>query len=285
MRKKSISKALLTIFLVCSVIVILDGPGNTTMVIRMPQSNLDGFGQSQLPPPIDDSGVATPPRPTPSPRACLNGSWAFTVSYTGPYNYPDSPRTFPGTSDKPPYFATGEIDSSTGLNVWNLKAGDLIIYGTWTNGLNTPAMSAPPVFTCAIQPQPNNSPVPTGDNAVGGGSPSPSPSSPAGDGSGSGGSGSGGSGASGDKSKPKNGEDEKGYKSTKPNFIAYGMRTLSKKFPFDVFGTPSEDGDSDVCPKLEILDKKFELCIILDALKILKIPTIIAFIIWSIQSL
>jgi len=131
----------------------------------------------------------------------------------------------------------------------------------------------------------------TGSDAVGGGGSGTGGSGTGGSGtapgagSGTPGSAGGSAGGSGDKPGPKNGEDDKGYKSTKPNFIAYGMKILSKKFPFDVFGTPAAAGDADICPKLEILDKKFELCIILDALKILKIPTIIAFILWSIQSL
>lgn len=126
-----------------------------------------------------------------------------------------------------------------------------------------------------------------GDGTAGSGSAGTGGSSGGGGGDGTGGSGSptqGAAGGNGDKSTPKNGEDGKGYRSVKPNFIAYGMKILSKKFPFDVFGT-SAAGAADLCPKLEILDKKFELCIILDALKMLKIPTIIAFILWSIQSL
>lgn len=129
-----------------------------------------------------------------------------------------------------------------------------------------------------------------GDGTAGSGSGSAGTGGSSGGGGGDGTAGSGSpsqgaaGGGGGDKSTPKNGEDGKGYRSAKPNFIAYGMKILSKKFPFDVFGT-SAAGAADLCPKLEILDKKFELCIILDALKMLKIPTIIAFILWSIQSL
>jgi hypothetical protein len=72
---------------------------------------------------------------------------------------------------------------------------------------------------------------------------------------------------------------------SKPNFLTYALTVFSEKFPLDVMGElPSGQGTDD-CPRLTFWGEDFEVCIVRDFLKMLKIPIVISFIIWAILAL
>lgn len=304
MKKITIPKLSLIVFCVSGLIILGDAlPGLTQSNLEMPVPGLEKYNE---PSGSDTNGNPTyngcggvsncfptdatpapspssPPTPSPPPAPAGRRSWKVVASNNGAYQWEADLGCRP-VGDAPVLKNSGDGYVNY---VWSSDGTSAGGWGDNTTAGNSPSLAHTSIACPGDPPAPDTGTGGTGSGAVGGG------------GAGTGGSGTGGSGAApgagsgtpasaggaGDKPGPKNGEDDKGYKSIKPNFIAYGMKILSRKFPFDVFGSPGAAGDADVCPNLEILDKKFQLCIILDALKILKIPTIIAFIIWSIQSL
>ena len=72
---------------------------------------------------------------------------------------------------------------------------------------------------------------------------------------------------------------------TDPNFLTYARTKLIDNFPMDIWGTPPTEGDSTSCPRFTFWGKDFEICIILQALQILRVPVVISFIMWSIMSI
>lgn len=298
---RQFSKVLLISILIAACIVLNDARPSASQ-IRMPSSELDRYneptgsdangnptyngcgGVSNCFPtdgPSPSPAPAPAPSPSPSPTTGCPGAWNFNYTISGPGNFPGGSKSLSGYQNHPPAFQLyGEQ--------WGINMNNVNVYPGFVGNQNGDSPSMSGLTFVPGNCTPDGTPPPTGDPVAGpGGTPSPSPT---GDGTGgTGGDGTGGTGGTGGTpspaATPKNGEDDKGYRSTKPNFIAYGMRVFSKRFPFDVFGTAPASGADDVCPRLDILDKQFELCIILDALKMLKIPTIIAFIVWSVQSL
>jgi len=71
----------------------------------------------------------------------------------------------------------------------------------------------------------------------------------------------------------------------RPNFFQYAIDTFSNKFPFDLFGTPPDALSAPECPTYTFYGHAFQLCIISDIFGILKIPTIIAYAVYSFHSL
>ncbi len=72
---------------------------------------------------------------------------------------------------------------------------------------------------------------------------------------------------------------------SKPNFVQYAFDVFSNKFPLDIIGSlPAGQGLND-CPTVTFWGEGFEVCIVRDFLKMLKIPVVIAFTIWALLTL
>jgi len=66
---------------------------------------------------------------------------------------------------------------------------------------------------------------------------------------------------------------------TDANFLSYAVTTFSVKFPFGIVGDISGISGSNNCPTWTFLGVQITLCIVRDAVAILKYPAIIAFLI------
>lgn len=71
---------------------------------------------------------------------------------------------------------------------------------------------------------------------------------------------------------------------SKPHFLAHAFSVFSDKFPLDVIGEFPE-GYADICPVFTFFNESFELCIIIDFMRVLKIPAVLSFTIWALLSL
>lgn len=69
------------------------------------------------------------------------------------------------------------------------------------------------------------------------------------------------------------------------NWLQHSVTVFKTKFPFDILGDLSTTGSPNECPKYTFFDYDFELCPIRDMLSILKIPALIAFMIWAFFSI
>lgn len=138
----------------------------------------------------------------------------------------------------------------------------------------SPAPSPSPSPAPSPAPSPSPSPAPLPGTGTGTGSspdPSPSPSPPPPE----------------PEPVPPSRElrkiDPEDY--TAPNFLVYGQQKFSSRFPMDVWGELPRGGAPNECPTFVFFQRAHTLCFIRDALAILRIPTVIGFIIWSIQVL
>lgn len=69
------------------------------------------------------------------------------------------------------------------------------------------------------------------------------------------------------------------------NWLKHGVKVFSTKFPFDILGNLNTVGSSNECPKYTFFNYDFELCPIRDMLSILKVPALIAFLVWAFFSI
>lgn len=69
------------------------------------------------------------------------------------------------------------------------------------------------------------------------------------------------------------------------NWLDHGIKVFKTKFPFDIFGDITIAGSPNECPKYTFFDRDFELCPVRDMLSILKVPALIAFMIWAFFSI
>jgi len=70
-----------------------------------------------------------------------------------------------------------------------------------------------------------------------------------------------------------------------PNFVEYAKVKLIDNFPVDIWGTPPNAGDIGQCPSFSFWGKDFQICIILQALQVLRVPVVISFIMWAVMSI
>jgi hypothetical protein len=69
------------------------------------------------------------------------------------------------------------------------------------------------------------------------------------------------------------------------NWLSHGIQVFSNKFPFDLFSGSVSSGSVSECPNVTFFSKSFQLCPIRDLIGFLKIPVIIAFLVWNLMTI
>jgi hypothetical protein len=70
-----------------------------------------------------------------------------------------------------------------------------------------------------------------------------------------------------------------------PNFIEYAIEKLSNKFPFDIYDGSALQGGPNSCPQLVIFGKQKQICELNLAVKSMKYPIWIGYLIYSLHTL